>query len=69
MGRMLEASNRPLSSAGAAAHHSQSYPSVLRLAVGQNPRNGCLRTPEAYILARGAITIPYHIRPLSTRFQ
>eukprot|EP00965_Chrysotila_dentata_P089096 2941766-Pleurochrysis_carterae.AAC.1 len=23
-------------------------------------RNGCLRTPEAYILARGVTTIPYH---------
>eukprot|EP00965_Chrysotila_dentata_P208635 6184807-Pleurochrysis_carterae.AAC.4 len=25
------------------------------------PRNGCLTTPEAYILARGVTTIPYHI--------
>eukprot|EP00965_Chrysotila_dentata_P190863 6174160-Pleurochrysis_carterae.AAC.1 len=26
----------------------------------QNPRNGCLRPPEAYILASGDITIPYY---------
>eukprot|EP00965_Chrysotila_dentata_P140366 4640686-Pleurochrysis_carterae.AAC.1 len=25
-----------------------------------NPRNGCLSFTEAYILDRGAITIPYH---------
>eukprot|EP00965_Chrysotila_dentata_P170509 5629033-Pleurochrysis_carterae.AAC.1 len=26
----------------------------------KNPRNGCLRSPEAYILVRGVNTIPYH---------
>eukprot|EP00965_Chrysotila_dentata_P038145 1267706-Pleurochrysis_carterae.AAC.1 len=27
-----------------------------------NPRNGCLRIPEACILARAAITVSYHTR-------
>eukprot|EP00965_Chrysotila_dentata_P177000 5845407-Pleurochrysis_carterae.AAC.2 len=27
--------------------------------ISKSPRNGCLRTPEAYILARGVNTIPY----------
>eukprot|EP00965_Chrysotila_dentata_P231080 6198144-Pleurochrysis_carterae.AAC.1 len=33
--------------------------STPKIHVQTNPRNGCLRTPEAYILARGAITLPY----------
>eukprot|EP00965_Chrysotila_dentata_P090138 2975223-Pleurochrysis_carterae.AAC.1 len=28
----------------------------------KKPKNGCLGTPEAYILARGVTTIPYHRR-------
>eukprot|EP00965_Chrysotila_dentata_P209867 6185541-Pleurochrysis_carterae.AAC.3 len=30
--------------------------------ISKTPRNGSLRTPEAYILARGVNTIPYHVQ-------
>eukprot|EP00965_Chrysotila_dentata_P246550 6207228-Pleurochrysis_carterae.AAC.1 len=33
----------------------------------QNPKNGCLRSPEAYIFVRGVITISYHSGEYATR--
>eukprot|EP00965_Chrysotila_dentata_P046746 1552406-Pleurochrysis_carterae.AAC.2 len=35
----------------------------MELNIGENPNNGCLRTPEAYILVRGAFTLPYLTHP------